>query len=326
LTSPPTTPTPLVITITRPKSNTNNNAMQELDLLILGAGWTATFLIPHIRAHHPHLNLAATTRDGREVGGLKTIKWTFEPEDLLGGAAKFSALPLAKTILITFPVKGKDDCNVLITEYERTHSGKKARWMQLGSTGIWQITQSSLWTTRHSAYNTSDARAQAEDELLRHGGCVFNLSGLWGGSRQPRDWVNRVAKSKEDVRGKKSLHMIHGLDVARAVVAAVRLDQAGSGWELKAKGQRWMLTDGFVYDWWSLFAGWAQAASKESEETPVSSKGGDDPIPQAQWTYELMREEGVRALPRSMELLERCYDSREFWETFGLTPLRARMI
>jgi hypothetical protein len=47
---------------------------------------------------------------------------------------------------------------------------------------------------------------------------------------------------------------------------------------------------------------------------------------QAGWVVELMREEGVRALPRSMEVLGRCYDTREFWEAFGLVPLKARIL
>ena len=51
-----------------------------------------------------------------------------------------------------------------------------------------------------------------------------------------------------------------------------------------------MLTDGFVYDWWALFASWADVA--------------DD---QARWAYQLMTEEGIKALPRSMEALGRCY-------------------
>jgi len=147
----------------------------------------------------------------------------------------------------------------------------------------------------------------AEDELLSLGGAVLNLSGLWGGARQPRDWVGRVAKSKDDVKGKKSLHMIHGEDVARAVVAVCKR------WD-EAMGQRWMLTDGFVYDWWALFAGWADVDDED-----------DKPSEQAAWVWECLREEGVRALPRPVEMLGRCYDSREFWETFGLTPLKARI-
>jgi hypothetical protein len=44
--------------------------------------------------------------------------------------------------------------------------------------------------------------------------------------------------------------------------------------------------------------------------------------PQIKWVGELMDEYQVRALPRSMEQLGRCYDSREFWTTFGLMPVR----
>ena len=43
------------------------------------------------------------------------------------------------------------------------------------------------------------------------------------------------------------------------------------------------------------------------------------------WVGELMREQEVRALPRSMELLGRCYDTREFWETIGIMPVRSRV-
>jgi hypothetical protein len=48
---------------------------------------------------------------------------------------------------------------------------------------------------------------------------VLNLSGLWGDARQPRNWIDRVASTKEKLQEKTSLHMIHGTDVARAIVA-----------------------------------------------------------------------------------------------------------
>lgn len=84
--------------------------------------------------------------------------------------------------------------------------------------------------TRHSAYDTSGARAVAEDELLALGGCVLNLSGLWGGARQPRSWIDRVAATKGQLAGKTSLHMVHGVDVARGVVAVSRAFTAGERW------------------------------------------------------------------------------------------------
>ena len=78
-----------------------------------------------------------------------------------------------------------------------------------------------------------------------------------------------------------------------------------------------MLTDGFVYDWWSLILGWGCGG--------IDDKDSDAHGPHLQWVRELMQEEDIRALPRSMEQLGRCYDSRDFWEHVGLAPVRARI-
>lgn len=297
--------------------------MQELDLLILGAGWSSTFLIPLLQSRHQ--SFAATTRDGRKVAGSETLKWTFDPDEDPSTSkekSQFSALPLAKAVMITFPLTGKGQSKLLVEGYEkacRQGKGQGTKFIQLGSTGIWQIPNQQLWASRHSPYNTTNARAIAEDELLQLQGSVLNLAGLWGGERDPKNWVSLVAKTKEDVKGKKSLHMIHGQDVARAVLAVL------GKWN-QAKGERWMLTDGFVYDWWALFAGWADVRGKDEDEDGKKLEDVDrEPSNTARWTYELMSEEGVRALPRSSEELARNYDSREFWKTFGLAPVKARI-
>lgn len=288
---------------------------QELDILILGAGWTGTFLIPLL--HRQNLLFAATTSNGRPVAGHPTLKFHFDPlSPSLPDTLR--ALPRARTVLIVFPLKGPGASKALVEAYRATHGYDDAsppsagpRFVQLGSTGIWKEDPVQRpWLDRGSPYDAvGDARAVAEDELRGLGGCVLNLAGLWGGERDPRHWVGRVAATKEAVRGKGSLHMVHGVDVARVVVALVEKGK-GEGWERVGRGQRWMVTDGFVYDWWSLFAGWADSA------------GGEEPIDQAKWVFEIMREEGVRALPRSMEALGRCYDSRELWTMLGIAPLK----
>jgi len=300
--------------------------MEELDLLILGAGWSATFLIPLLLKSHS-ITFAATTTTGHPVSGHPTIPFRFDPTS--PDQSGISSLPRARTVLVTFPLNGIGPSRVLVENYRATHSARgktEFRFVQLGSTGIWQKGGPTLqgdgngpWVTRHSPYDEGNSRAIAEDELRRLGGCVLELSGLWGGQRDPQTWVGRVAKTKEDVKEKKSLHLIHGMDVARAVIAIVKADE--KLWEKAGKGQRWMLTDGFVYDWWALFAGWAEPAGGES-----GSEGDEvQPTDQAKWVAELMVEEDVRGLPRSMEALGRCYDSREFWSTFGLVPLKARV-
>lgn len=290
--------------------------MHQHDLLILGAGWTSTFLVPLCQARH--VSFAATTRDGRKVAGADTIPWAFNPDEATTTASptnQFSRLPLAAAILITFPLTGTGQSKKIVDGYRAAHGAKAdtTAFTQLGSSGIWQIPQRTIWVSRRSPYNTDSPRAIAEDELLRLGGCVLNLAGLWGGERQPKNWVGRVAKSKEDVKGKKSLHMIHGHDVARAILAVLKQ------WDT-AKGQRWMLTDGFVYDWWALMSGWADVKAQQGEEVH-----DEEPSDQAKWVYELMDEERVWALPRSMEALGRCYFGREFWDHFGLVPLKARI-
>jgi hypothetical protein len=286
--------------------------MPKLDILIIGAGWTATFLIPLLQERK--ISFAATTRDGRSVAGVETIAWSFDPESNDDGEkSQFAKLPAAAHVLITFPLTGLGQSSKLITGYEKAHGMQRhdVHFIQLGSTGIWQISQSSIWINRKSPYDTTNKRAVAEDELLSHGGCVLNLAGLWGGPRNPGDWVERVAKTKEDVRNKKSLHLVHGLDVARAIVAVV------GNWKL-AQGERFMLTDGFVYDWWSLFAGWADRKNTEGSASR-------EPSQQAKWVYELLREDDIPALPRSMEALGRCYDGRDFWHIFSTVPLKARV-
>ncbi|KAK4122033.1 hypothetical protein N657DRAFT_647555 [Parathielavia appendiculata] len=305
--------------------------MEELSLLILGAGWTATFLIPLLQSRK--IPFAATTTTGHPVAGVPTILFKFEPsvpEDEIRSA--IATLPRARYILITFPIVGTGPSKVLVSAYSETHRTATAttddntdtfRFIQLGSTGIWQQQSSdpqsfstpthptSTWLTRHSPLITPTPRSAAEDELLSLGGCVLNLSGLWGGSRTVRNWAKRVAPTKEAVRTKKSLHLIHGADIARVVVAI--LNGGDEMWERSGRGQRWMVTDGFVYDWWALLVGWADTGDKGV----VSEQAG--------WVFELMREEGVRGLPRAMEVLGRCYDTREFWEAFGLVPSKGRV-
>lgn len=84
-----------------------------------------------------------------------------------------------------------------------------------------------------------------------------------------------------------------------------------------------LLTDLNVYDWWALilgFAGHAASAAAVDEDNEEAKE-------RIKWVGELMVEEegGVRALPRSMEMLGRCYDSREFWETLDIMPIRSRV-
>jgi hypothetical protein len=101
-----------------------------VDLLILGAGWTAEFLIPLLQQSKPAVTFAATTRNGRVVPGYKTI--TFE----VNSNTNWSIVPQAHTILLAFPTTKEGAVASYVQTYEAVH-GHGARWLQLGNTSAW---------------------------------------------------------------------------------------------------------------------------------------------------------------------------------------------
>ncbi|KAF4597717.1 hypothetical protein EYR40_008182 [Pleurotus pulmonarius] len=323
-----------------PEKSPSKSRSQAVDILVVGAGWTSTFLIPICEARG--LTHAATSRSGR----AGTIRFEFNQELGLGSGGGstggggnheaengggnqeeaaasgvedahrdddegFSRLPQAQTVLLTFPITKPGAVARFVRTYMRLHvpEGSSPHFIQLGATSIWDGVAKNLhrWCDRRSPYTRTE-RAASEDELLALGNStVLNLAGLWGGKRDTRNWVSKVAPTKEALRNKGSVHMIHGHDVARAILA-VHSDFG------KADGQRWILTDGRVYDWWDLASAWGVRGS------PSGDRG-----PHPLWVLELMQETGVRGLPRDVSLLGRALDSRDFWFTFGLTPEKARL-
>ncbi|KAF2126803.1 hypothetical protein P153DRAFT_297056 [Dothidotthia symphoricarpi CBS 119687] len=277
--------------------------MKEVDLLILGAGWTSTFLLPLLDIEH--ITHAETTTTGRN----NTLPFKFDPES--HDEDSYKRLPSARTILITFPLKGPDQSKLITSLYRKTH-GDENNWIQLGSTGIFNQVPTD-WSTDESPYDTADLRAIAEDELMQCvRGCVLNLSGLYGGTRIPRTWLPRLASCKDDVRKRGAVHFVHGEDVARAIVATHRKF---------TPAKRWIVSDLRVYDWYDLIMSFSALA----EEVEESAQEAEARLQFSTWVGELMLEEGVRALPREMGVLGRKLDSRGFWREHGIWPRHRRL-
>lgn len=281
---------------------------KDVELLILGAGWTSTFLTPLLDERS--ISWAATHTTDRE--NEDTITFRFDPDS--DDVGPYKKLPAAITVLITFPLVGYGQSKHLVKMYNTAHGWGEDRrqWIQLGSTGIFSAPH---WNNHSSPYDTSNRRAIAEDELLALGGTVMNLAGLYGGTRDPHTWVKRVARTKDAVRGKKALHLVHGSDVARGILG-VHLNWARTG------GKRWLVTDLRVYDWWDLIMDWGPGIEKEEEE---EGEGGKEKLEYVKWVGELMVEEGVGGLPRGPEVLGRVLDSRAFWEAVGIWPVYGRV-
>ncbi|KAG9194213.1 hypothetical protein G6011_04248 [Alternaria panax] len=275
--------------------------MKEVDLLILGAGWTSTFLIPQLE--ETNISYAATTTTGKD----NTIPFKFDSDS--GDADPYKRLPAAQTVLITFPLVGHTQSKTIVGLYRSVH-GAKNNWVQLGSTGIFNKLPND-WSTDDAPYDKEDKRAIAEDELLSLHGCVLNLCGLYGGERVPARWLTRLGQSKEDVRKRGAVHFIHGEDVARAIIATHRKF---------TPGKRWIVADLRVYDWYDLIMSFSVMIESSMTKEEVENRQEF-----AKWVGELMEEEGIRALPRDMNSLGRKLDSRGFWYHHGIWPRHKRL-
>ncbi|KAJ8088240.1 hypothetical protein PM082_022312 [Marasmius tenuissimus] len=278
---------------------------KPVDILMLGSGWTSTFLIPLCDSRQ--ISYAATTRSGSN----ETIPFTFDPES--DDVKPYKVLPDAQTVVIVFPITVKGGSKKLVKMYQDTRKNKEAKagFIQLGATTIWGPIRRGeapskpvafQWYDRHSPMNV-DERGEEETELLslspQTSTTVLDLAALWGGGRSMKGYIDRVLPTKEVTKNKGSIHVIHGDDVARAIVA-VHLDFS------KSVGQRWILSDMRIYDWWDLASAWS----------------AENDGPQAGWVRELMKEEGIRGLPRQPEQLGRALDARDFWEVYEISPLR----
>lgn len=258
------------------------------------------------------------------------------------------------TVLITFPLKGSGQSKLLTDLYHQTHleSEGKTKWIQLGSTGIYK---EKGWNDFRSPYDNLNDRAIAEDELLTvHGdsACILELAGLYGGQRQLRNWLPRVARSKEAVAAKGAVHLVHGNDVSRAIIGAHeslrahKAKQFGSVILAEAEGQatsgngmnvpksvggrRWPVTDLHCYDWWDLamqFGAYTRENVAGAGVDPSTLKGTDaSKLKYEEWVLELMDEHQVRALPRdtTSKGMDRLVDGRAFWTVVGLWPIEGR--
>ncbi|KAK5090443.1 hypothetical protein LTR05_000615 [Lithohypha guttulata] len=293
-----------------------------VDILILGAGWTSQFLVPHLRAEGLKYRLTTTSGKTNKLCEGKydesiIIPFAFQPtpdsstfahvphltsdqED-----AQYNQLPTAQTIIITFPLKGRGQAKKLVEKYKQSHTGAiNTQWIQLGSTGVWKETNPFQIQDQDSPIEIND-RAIAEEELRELGGSVLCLAGLWGDERVPWNWVKKIAPTKDKLREKKSLHLIHGDDVARACLAYHQKKFVG--------GERWIVTDQQVYDWWELIEAWSKPLEKINAEQSVKPE-------YAKWIAELKREQELKKLPRSHQQLGRVLNSSDFWKAVGIEP------
>ena len=203
------------------------------DIILLGSGWISNFAVPVVASKG--LSISATTREVKDGDSFERIPFIFDDDHNLD--EQVETLPIARTVVIVFPIRGEGRVKRLHESYTRLKAA--AQWIQLGSTGIWGSKQpgQSPWIDRFTTPDSSNPRYQAEEELLKLSSdsaptAILNLAGLYGQQRKPSNFLIRVQESLEQ---KGSVHFVHGVDVARAIILMH---------DNFTPGQRWILTGG----------------------------------------------------------------------------------
>lgn len=286
----------------------------EVDILVLGAGWTSQFFVKLF--DREKIAYALTTTTGKinkncegKYDGSKIIQFAFQPDpdprpdeyNETFVEEQYLRLPRAKTVVVTFKLEGKGQSEKLMRMYSRSHQHLLANFVQLGSTGIFK--EARLHTRDDNTYEHTP-RAIAEDEFIEKGGHVLALAGLWGDERVPWNWLAKVAPTKEKLLEKKALHLIHGWDVARACLCMHKDFYPGD---------RSIITDCRIYDWWTLFSWWAiRKPVLVSDEVFQMHR---------EWYKELCEQhENFGNPPRTNEELGRVLSSDSFWESYQTLP------
>lgn len=226
-------------------------------VLVLGQGFVGSYLAAALRERQ--ISYAATTRDGRD----KTIEWQMSSDTTPTGMfVDCSALPAANYVVVTFPLQGQAAAEALVNSYTKHHCHKAPQgdndagirlpfWIYLGSTRPFKGTRCTRFTEPDII--GGGLRVEAEKYIIRSRvGCVLNLAGLWGGKRDPYGW-SRFYTDKDKVRRRlddRSLHLIHGKDVAKAILLVVEYHKQNksSSSTTDISGSRWLVSDQQVYD------------------------------------------------------------------------------
>ncbi|KAJ1680139.1 hypothetical protein EV182_000604 [Spiromyces aspiralis] len=274
---------------------------ERVELLVLGKGFVGQYVTQYCR--EMNISCAATTRDGRDG----TIQWCLpespSPSSSLSSAGGVDAgLPQARAVLLTFPIRQVETMDWLVTAYN-SRCDSNVRWIYLGSTRAFTRVPS----TRRTAPNfeMDPQRLASEERMMKiHNGVVL---------KEPKHWP-RFYKTTESMLCKirdPTLHLIHGMDVARAVVDCLLTRSEG--------GQRWLLSDGKVYDMLRIIARYPtdqtrQLLASAAEADPDAVLGAFGTL-DIDWilTY------GSDPTARQAKLTRRI-DPDDFFLEFGFTP------
>jgi nucleoside-diphosphate-sugar epimerase len=189
-------------------------------LVILGAGYTARFLLPLALRRYSYV-LATSRYPDRHLGHLppdRRIRF-----DLMQPLT-WPNIPGATDLLWCFPAMPLD----LVKQFAMAASLPRRRLVILGSTSAYGTVAASgyppAWIDETGLIDLTKQRVQGEEFLrVDCGAIVLRVAGIYGPGRNPLDWIKtgRVSPTR------KFVNLIHVEDLA--ALCLISLDQGKQG-------------------------------------------------------------------------------------------------
>ncbi|MGQ0694349.1 MAG: hypothetical protein ACT4OL_02085 [Nitrospiraceae bacterium] len=189
-------------------------------LVILGAGYTARYLLP--LASHRYAHVLATSRVPEKhlshITPNRRIRFDLTQQDT------WKNIPTETDLLWCFPAVPLH----LVQEFSATLDSPLRRLVVLGSTSAYDIGSSREypppWIDESAPINLTKPRVQGEEFLrINCGAMVLRVAGIYGPGRNPLDWIGsgRVGPSR------KYVNLIHVDDLAAICLASLRQGAPG---------------------------------------------------------------------------------------------------
>lgn len=231
-------------------------------LIILGAGYTARFVLP--LAEHRYAHVLATSREPDKH--LSNVTPDRRVRFDLHDRTTWNQISPDNDLLWCFPAEPLE----LVQDFAKGLGLRSSRLVVLGSTSAYDVPTQATdypppWTDETAPINLGKSRVQGEEWLRKnHGATVLRVAGIYGPGRSPTDWIRkeRVGPSR------KYVNLIHVEDLSTICLTALERGVPGEAYNVSDGTPRtWTEICRRAQDRWGI-----QSAARSDETVPTGKR------------------------------------------------------
>ena len=181
----------------------------DSSFLILGYGYTSSFLVPQLSVAYPDAEILTTSRSQPKMLHFN-----------LDRPSTWKNLPDCGTLIWTFPPKPF----MQVQAFSDFYKGRYKKALVIGSTSSLTVEQPNQRVDETTPLDFSLERARCEELLRKQGFRLLLSSGIYGPGRNPLVWIKRDMVGISD----KLVNMIHVNDLCQFIIKSIEMTQPGT--------------------------------------------------------------------------------------------------